>query len=152
MLPVGVFQDAPLPVVVDVATLLNLHAVQLHGSEESDYVGRLKRELTCEIWTAVMPGLAARRHGDRSVFDSGPGGTGRTFDWQLIRGDERLQSGLLAGGIGRANARSAAAMGAYAIDVGSATDERPGLKSPRKIRALFEALRPHCRQEHRQCA
>lgn len=152
MLPVGVFQDAPLPVVVDVATLLNLHAVQLHGSEESDYVGRLKRELTCEIWTAVMPGLAARRHGDRSVFDSGPGGTGRTFDWQLVRGDERLQSGLLAGGIGPANARSAAAMGAYAIDVGSATDERPGLKSPRKIRALFEALRPDCRLEHRQCA
>jgi phosphoribosylanthranilate isomerase len=59
---------------------------------------------------------------------------------------------LLAGGIGPANARAAAAVGAYAIDVGSSTDALPGVKSERKIRALFEALRPDSRQEQRLCA
>jgi indole-3-glycerol phosphate synthase/phosphoribosylanthranilate isomerase len=43
-------------------------------------------------------------------------------------------------------------LGAFAIDVGSALDERPGVKSPAKIAALFDSLRPQSRQELRQCA
>ena len=35
---------------------------------------------------------------------------------------------------------SAQCLGAYAIDVGSALDARPGEKSPEKIAALFDAL------------
>ena len=31
MLPVGVFRNAPMLVVADLAALLNLHAIQLHG-------------------------------------------------------------------------------------------------------------------------
>ena len=55
MLPVGVFRDAPLRTVSDIAHLLNLHAVQLHGEEDSAYVRKLRRELDghCEVWTAV---------------------------------------------------------------------------------------------------
>jgi indole-3-glycerol phosphate synthase/phosphoribosylanthranilate isomerase len=43
-------------------------------------------------------------------------------------------------------------LGAYAIDVGSAVDEHPGRKSPEKITALFESLRPTCREGLRACA
>jgi indole-3-glycerol phosphate synthase/phosphoribosylanthranilate isomerase len=43
-------------------------------------------------------------------------------------------------------------MGAYAIDVGSAVDRQPGSKSPEKIAALFEALRPRARERLRACA
>lgn len=156
ILPVGVFRDAPLRTVSDIATLLNLHAVQLHGREDDDYVRRLRRELRghCEVWTAI--GIGGRpsvfRTGDRTVFDSGPGGTGRAFDWRLVRNHARLPQGLLAGGIGAHNAAAAAAVGAYAIDVGSATDSMPGVKSADKIEALFEALRCDCRQGLRKCA
>jgi indole-3-glycerol phosphate synthase/phosphoribosylanthranilate isomerase len=156
MLPVGIFRDAPLGVVADIATLLNLHAVQLHGHEHDRYVRRLRRSLEgqCEVWTAVPVGRGPLefRGGDRSLFDSGPGGSGRSFDWSLIRGNARLPKALVAGGIGPANARQAAALGAYAIDVGSATDSVPGVKSPEKIGALFETLRARSRQELRQCA
>ena len=55
-------------------------------------------------------------------------------------------------GIGKAVAIGAAALGAYAIDIGSGVDSIPGVKSPGKIRALFDALRPASRQELRQCA
>ena len=154
--PAGVFQNAPLPVVADIATLLNLHAVQLHGGEDVEYVRALRRELPadCEIWTAVSVGRGppARRGGDRILFDSGSGGTGRTFDWDLVRRHPDLNSALVAGGIGPANATAAAALGAYAIDVGSALDVMPGMKSPVKIGALFETLRPACREQLRKCA
>jgi phosphoribosylanthranilate isomerase len=43
-------------------------------------------------------------------------------------------------------------LGAYAIDVGSRVESAPGVKSADKIRSLFDALRPSCRQELRACA
>jgi indole-3-glycerol phosphate synthase/phosphoribosylanthranilate isomerase len=157
MLPVGVFRGAPLRIVADLATLMNLHAVQLHGHEDVEYVRGLRRELpeTCEIWTALSVGreaLSSSRGGDRLVFDNADGGSGRAFDWSLIKGHRELPRALVAGGVGPANARAARSLGAYAIDVGSALDIRPGRKSREKIAAFFDALRPPSRQRLRQCA
>ena len=156
MLPVGVFRDTPLRLVGDIATLINLHAVQLHGREEPEYVRALRRKVpeTCEIWTALSVGCEPLRGrgGDRLVFDNGEGGSGRAFDWSLVKGHEQLPRAVIAGGLGADNARPAQRLGAYAIDVGSSVDQRPGLKSPAKIAALFEALRPVSRQRIRECA
>jgi indole-3-glycerol phosphate synthase / phosphoribosylanthranilate isomerase len=156
VLPVGVFRDAPLGVVTDVATLLNLHAVQLHGHEDVEYVRTLRRELhgSCEIWTALSVGRErlTSRGGDRLVFDNADGGTGRAFDWRLIERHTELRRAIVAGGIGLHNARAARGLEAYAIDVGSSLDEQPGRKSPEKIAAFFEMLRPGCRQPLRACA
>ena len=156
MLPVGVFRDAPLRTVADLATLMNLYAVQLHGHEGTDYVRALKRALppACEIWTALSVGdePLVSRGGDRLVFDNGDGGSGRCFDWSEIRDHPELPRALVAGGIGEHNGRGAQALGCYAIDVGSSLDLHPGKKSPEKIAALFEALRPAARERLRACA
>jgi indole-3-glycerol phosphate synthase/phosphoribosylanthranilate isomerase len=154
--PVGVFRDAPPGVVADISRMLGLHAVQLHGLEDVDYVRALRRELPadCEIWTAVSVGHEplVERGGDRLLFDNERGGSGRTFDWSLIAGHPKLESAIVAGGIGPHNARAAQQLGTYAIDVGSALDDRPGRKSPEKIAALFEALRPAAQERLRACA
>lgn len=156
MLPVGVFRDAPLGTVADIATLMNLHAVQVHGHEDIEYVRALWRELppACEIWTALSAGREplTSRGGDRLVFDNLDGGSGHTFDWTLIEDHPELPRAILAGGIGPHNAREAKALGAYAIDVGSSLDLRPGKKSPEVIAALFDALRPRSRPPVRVCA
>ncbi len=155
MLPVGVFRGAPPRIVADIATLLNLHAVQLHGHEDVEYIRSLRRELPqCEIWTALSVGREplASRGGDRLVFDNADGGSGRSFDWSLVERHPDRPRALLAGGIGSHNARSARAVGAYAIDVGSSVDLYSGRKSPEKIAELFEALRPQSRQRLRACA
>jgi indole-3-glycerol phosphate synthase/phosphoribosylanthranilate isomerase len=156
ILPVAVLRDAPLGVASDLAMLLNLHAVQLHGREDVEYVRSLRRQLhgSCEIWTAASVGRESLggRSGDRMLFDNGDGGTGKSFDWRVIGGHPVLARSILAGGIGPANARAAAAVGAYAIDVGSAVDTVPGIKSAAKIGALFEALRPPAGEQQRQCA
>jgi indole-3-glycerol phosphate synthase/phosphoribosylanthranilate isomerase len=156
MRPVGVFRDALSRMVADVATLLNLHAVQLHGREDRDYVRALRRALppACEIWTALSVGRDALegRGGDRILFDNETGGSGRCFDWSLIEDHPGLPAGIVAGGIGAHNAAAARRLGAYAIDIGSSVDERPGAKSPDKIAALFAALRPQSRGRVRECA
>lgn len=156
MTPVGVFRDAPLGTVADIATLLNLHAVQLHGHEDVEYVRALRRELppACEIWTALSVGREplVDRGGDRLVFDNADGGSGNMFDWNLVKRHAALSQAIVAGGIGPANARRALQLGAYAIDVGSAVDLRPGRKSPQRIGALFDALRPTTRERMRACA
>ena len=156
MLPVGVFRDAPPRILADVAMLMNLHAVQLHGHEDRYYIRSLRRELpeTCEIWTALSVGREplVGRGGDRLVFDNERGGSGRRFDWNSIRGHPELSQGLVAGGIGAHNARAAQSLGAHAIDVGSAVDARPGKKSPDRICDLFEVLRPEARERLRACA
>jgi len=154
---VGIFRNAPAAQVAETATMLGLSAVQLHGREDAAYVRALARRLPpeCEIWKALAVSKSQPESfdaADRLLFDSGSGGTGRTFDWSRVRRHGRLEDSLIAGGIGPANAREAAALGAYAIDAGSSLDARPGVKSPQKIRALFDALRPQCRQELRKCA
>ena len=156
ILPVGVFRDAPMEVVTNIAAVLSLHAVQLHGQEDLGYVRALRHELpeTCEIWTALSVGRhpLTSRGGDRLLFDNGDGGSGSTFDWSDVHDHPELPRALIAGGIGPHNARAASALGAYAIDVGSAVDELPGKKSAEKIAALFDALRPASRQRFRACA
>jgi indole-3-glycerol phosphate synthase/phosphoribosylanthranilate isomerase len=156
VLPVGVFRNAPVATVGDMGTALGLHAVQLHGNEDDKYVRELRATLpeSCEIWTAISAARrpSAQRSGDRLLFDNGDGGTGRTFDWDHVRGHPELANALVAGGIGPGNARAAMALGAYAIDVGSEVDTTPGVKSPDKIRSLFEALRQPCREGLRACA
>ena len=151
---VGVFRNAPLTTVANYAAGLELDAVQLHGAEDEDYVRSLRRELrgACEIWKGVSVGSEplVGRGGDRLLFDNGGGGSGRSFDWSVIEDHADLARSLVAGGIGAHNARAARGLGAYAIDVGSAVDERPGRKSPERIAALFETLRPPARE--RACA
>jgi len=154
--PVGVFRDAPLRTVGDIATLLNLRAVQLHGHESVDYVRSLRGDLpaNCEIWTALSVGREplTSRGGDRLLFDNESGGSGRSFDWALVQTHPELPRAIIAGGIGAHNARAARRLGAYAIDVGSSLDVKPGRKSLDKIAALFEALRPESRRRLRACA
>lgn len=156
ILPVGIFRDAPLAEVAEIATLLNFPAVQLHGREDASYVAALRRMLLpgTEIWTALSVGrddLLTDRGGDRILFDNGAGGSGQTFDWDAVRGHRRLAEGIVAGGIGPGNARQARALGAYALDVGSALDAAPGVKCAARISALFDALRPPARAEAMTC-
>jgi indole-3-glycerol phosphate synthase/phosphoribosylanthranilate isomerase len=156
ILPIGVFRNSPLNTIVDVAILLDLHAVQLHGSEDHEYVKELRSALpgSCEIWTAVSVGKEsfASRCGDRILLDNGHGGTGRTFDWSKVQDHPELRKAIVAGGIGPHNAAAARQLGAYAIDVGSSVDVVPGRKSSAKIGALFDALRRPSREAIVPCA
>ncbi|MCA1750056.1 MAG: N-(5'-phosphoribosyl)anthranilate isomerase [Sphingomonadales bacterium] len=153
--PVIVSRDRAMARVAGLAAEAGAH-VQLHGGEDGVYIAQLRKQLPAqaEIWAAIPVSDQvgeAREGSDRSLFDTSvggrSGGTGRSFDWSLVAGRPELADGLLAGGIGPANARRAAATGAFALDVGSSVESRPGRKDPAKVAALLEALRPADRRE-----
>ncbi len=86
--------------------MLSLAAVQLHGSEDQQYIDELRKALpeNVAVWKALSVGetLPARdlQHVDKYVFDNGQGGSGQRFDWSLLNG-QSLSNVLLAGGFRR---------------------------------------------------
>ena len=151
---VGIFRNEKVMQVASTARSLGLHAVQLHGDEDSAYIRALRSLLPdeTEIWAAAAVGrdLPEPRSGaHRTLFDTRIGGrcggTGIPFDWRRVRGRSDLPGGILAGGLCPPNAAAAGQVGAFALDVGSGVEAQPGRKDPAKVRAFFEALRPAAR-------
>jgi indole-3-glycerol phosphate synthase/phosphoribosylanthranilate isomerase len=147
---VGVFREAPNSEVARLAEACGLDAVQLHGRESDAQIRELRTALPAgtEVWAACAVNGSvppAREGADRSLFDNASPGSGETFDWSLVAGREDLPAAFLAGGIRPANAKAAAAVGAFGLDVGSGVERAPGSKDPAKVEALFAALRPQAR-------
>ena len=142
---VGVFvNEAP----ETVARLLNedlLDIAQLHGQEDECYISRL-RELTNKpliqafrVTDAASLAKAQKSPADLVLLDSGTGGTGITFDWNILEKFERPY--FLAGGLGPENAADAVRqLHPYAVDVSSGI-ETAGKKDPAKMAAFVAAAR-----------
>jgi indole-3-glycerol phosphate synthase/phosphoribosylanthranilate isomerase len=96
-----------------------------------------------------------RAGADRTLYDTAlggqSGGTGLPFDWSRVSGRSDLGGSILAGGLKPGNARAAAALGAFALDVGSGVEMSPGRKDAGKLNAFFEALRLPVRGERPAC-
>lgn len=149
---VGVFRDQGHDNIASAVDAYRLDAVQLHGGDRDLEYLRKSLPNGCEIWSVAGVGRSAEpatAGADRTLFDTSSGGraggTGKTFDWNLLAGRPDLSSAFLAGGIGPANARAAQRVGAFGIDVGSGVESVPGCKDQGKLQALFGALRPKCR-------
>ncbi len=146
LFPVGVFRNADPEDVAEIAASLGLAAVQLHGNANYATIAAVRRGFDGEVWAVSRDGAEpVCDAADRTVFDSGDGGTGTTFDWTLLDGRRDLATGFLAGGITPANAAAAARVGAYGIDVSSGVEAQPRYKDATKMNALFTALRPASR-------
>jgi indole-3-glycerol phosphate synthase/phosphoribosylanthranilate isomerase len=145
---VGVFRDHAPADVADIAKNLKLAAVQLHGSEDQDYIDSLRPLLPadCQIWKAlsVKETMPARQLNqvDRYVLDNGKGGTGQRFDWSKLAGQD-LSNVLLAGGLGADNCVEAAQLGCAGLDFNSGVEREPGIKDADKITAVFQTLRAY---------
>jgi phosphoribosylanthranilate isomerase len=86
-------------------------------------------------WRADL--VLADRHDPRR-----PGGTGRTFDWRLLRGLRFRSPLLLAGGLTPENvARAVRAVRPYGVDVSSGVEAAPGRKDPRLVRRFVRAAK-----------
>lgn len=155
VIPVGVFVNSPiadiLPLVKDGA----IRAVQLHGSEDGDYVNRLRRELdVCrgagasaqipiiqafQIASREDVRAAAESAADFILLDNGTGGTGRVFDWSLL--EEAKRPFFLAGGLTPENLASAIkTVKPYAVDISSGVESKQH-KDKNKILAAIAAVR-----------
>jgi indole-3-glycerol phosphate synthase/phosphoribosylanthranilate isomerase len=155
---VGVYRNEKPMQIAYGARALGLRAVQLHGEEDPLYIRALRNLLPeeTEIWAAASVGRDVPRPrlgADRTLFDTQvggrSGGTGIAFDWSRLEGRPDLGRSVLAGGLRPSNARAAARVGAFALDVGSGVEMAPGRKDAGRLYAFFEALRPAARGEAR---
>ena len=82
---------------------------------------------------------ALRSPADYILLDQGAGGTGETFDWDLVPPVKRPF--FLAGGLAPENLRAAIAkLHPWAVDISSSL-ETDGKKDPAKIRQLSKMLK-----------
>ncbi|CAH9051994.1 Tryptophan biosynthesis protein TrpCF [Pseudoalteromonas sp. CIP111854] len=146
---VGVFVNAQLAQVAEYAQLLKLSAVQLHGQEDEAYINALRNQLpiSCQIWKAqgISTTLPEPIKGvDKHLYDTktsnGFGGTGQSFDWQLLT-EQTASNFMLAGGLNPDNVIAAAKLGAQGLDLNSGVEQSPGKKCQKKLQAAFANIR-----------
>ena len=71
------------------------------------------------------------------------GGTGKTFNWQLLKGQKFTKPIILSGGLKASNVKEGVELiNPYAVDVSSGIEKSPGIKDPRKNREFMKALSP----------
>ncbi len=141
---VGVFVDEDIENIVRLVKDEVIYMVQLHGSEDNAYIAKLREMAevpiiqafkiidSCDAESAVLSDA------DFVLLDSGMG-TGKTFDWSLIKSINRPY--FLAGGISPENAAQAVErFSPYAVDASSSL-ETGGVKDLSKMTALARAVR-----------
>jgi phosphoribosylanthranilate isomerase len=156
---VAVLVDPDDDLVRAVCDHLRPQVLQLHGKESPARVQALRAQARTQIMKvlpiAVADDFAAAEPylgvADLIMFDAKPpraggstlpGGNGRAFDWTLLAGRRWSRPWILSGGLDPANlAEAVATSGARAVDVASGVEDRPGVKSPDKIRAFLATAR-----------
>lgn len=140
---VGVFVDEDIENIVRLVKDEVIDMVQLHGSEDNVYIAKLREMAEVPIIQAFKiidsydAGRAVLSDADFVLLDSGMG-TGKTFDWSLIKSINRPY--FLAGGISPENAAQAVErFSPYAVDASSSL-ETDGVKDLSKMTALARAV------------
>jgi phosphoribosylanthranilate isomerase len=148
----GVFVNATLDEIDDMAQLAGLAFVQLHGDEGPAFCTEVARRTGAKVIKATRVRsraelqAAAAFHTDFHLLDAHvegvPGGTGAMVDWELV-GDAHLNAPvILSGGLTPGNVAAAiAATRPFAVDVASGTELAPGVKDLQKLEAFAAAVR-----------
>lgn len=146
---VGVFVNENSNIVNRIASTAGLDLLQFNGDEQPDYFKNLNR-----------PYIKAFRIKDRKSLDeidkfdvpyvlldsygkNEYGGTGKSFDWNLIRNQiYKNKYVILSGGLNPENVGSAIEqINPYAVDVASGVEGSPGKKDHVKMKNFIEAVR-----------
>jgi phosphoribosylanthranilate isomerase len=147
----GVFVNQPLDEVCGLADGIGLSLVQLHGDEGPSFCAEVARRTGAKVIKAarVRTGADVQAmevfHIDFHMLDTHRagrwGGTGETFDWELVRLRRSDVPLILSGGLTQDNVAAAiAATQPFAVDVASGTEASPGVKDPEKLRAFAAAV------------
>ncbi|MEX2107080.1 MAG: phosphoribosylanthranilate isomerase [Solirubrobacterales bacterium] len=147
---VGVFVNPELEEVDKAVENAGLTMVQLNGEEGPQLCAEVARRTGVKVVKAIHVASAADIHGaeayrtDFHLFDrkgkGAWGGTGESFDWELLRGHRSDVPAILAGGLRADNvAEAISIVHPYAVDVASGVEAEPGRKDHAAMEAFFEA-------------
>ena len=147
---VGVFVNPTLDEVVQAAEAIGVTHVQLHGDEGPAFCRAVAERTGARVIKALRIGSGAdiraaeRYHTDLHLLDAAAGaaygGTGRTWDWELVAQRRSKIPVVLSGGLSPENvAEAVSVVRPWAVDVASGVESAPGVKDPAKVRAFIAA-------------
>jgi phosphoribosylanthranilate isomerase len=128
--------------------------LQLHGTETVAFASAMKAEFnlpiikmipiataadlaTCAAWDSIADWLIFDAKTDPGTQ---PGGTGHSFDWQILSHYSGRRPWMLAGGLTASTVADAVRIsGARAVDVSSGVERARGKKDENKIHAFIQA-------------
>ena len=154
IVPVGVFVNEHMKLIVDLFKEGIIEIAQLHGDEDENYIKNLKAK-SLEQSGSEIPIINAIEIrddvdyndkllewrdsvSDYFILDSGKG-SGKTFDWNLIdKNSEFFENSIfLAGGLNSENLASAIEeFNPFAVDLSSSV-ETDGFKDEEKIKKII---------------
>lgn len=147
----GVFVNSPLEEVVDAADRESLTLLQFHGEEGPSFCIEAARRTGAKVIKAMRVTSAADVRSaeafrtDFHLFDAYwhgiHGGTGKSFDWDLVIKRRSKVPMILAGGLTAENVAGAVDLvRPFAVDVVSGVEAEPGRKDHAKVEAFLEAV------------
>jgi phosphoribosylanthranilate isomerase len=124
--------------------------IQLHGEEGPAFCRETARRTGCRVIKAIRVRsgadvqAAATYHTDFHMFDAHraglAGGTGESFDWELVATRASQVPAILSGGLRPENVGDGiATVRPYAVDVATGVESAPGIKDHERMATFFEA-------------
>lgn len=150
IIKVGVFVDAQAKRIKHIAKLCGLNLLQFHGKEPPEFCAQFKGYKIIKAFRVKKRIDIAQILEYRLfayLFDAylktKPGGTGRRFDWRLLRPLKKIKKPIfLSGGLTKDNLQQAIqAIQPDWVDACSWLEIRPGKKDHKKIREFIQAAR-----------
>ncbi len=152
---VGVFVDKKRVEVEEIIQYCRLNYAQLHGEESPKYTERLVRHSTpCEVIKAFRVGSDTLPedfkqyvpHVKAFLLDTYEkdivGGTGKSFDWSIIKRLDLVRPFILAGGLNPENVTAALrTVKPCCVDVNSGIEASPGVKDHKLTSEFFRSVR-----------
>jgi phosphoribosylanthranilate isomerase len=147
---VGVFVNATLDEVASTVEDEQISIVQLHGDEGPAFCQEVARRTGCKVIKAMRVRSTADIQAAETfrtgyhLFDAHqpgvPGGTGASFDWELVREHHSEVPMILAGGLNAENVAAGIEIAQpYAVDVASGVEAGPGVKDHELMAAFASA-------------
>ena len=151
---VGVFVDESSSVVVAICKRLGMSYAQLHGNESPEYCRKIRKEGLSVIKVFHLDNnfdfsqlQSYQEVSDLFLFDTKTknfGGSGKHFDWNLLKKYTLDIPLFLSGGISSEDIAAIKALNIrqlIAIDVNSKVEISPGIKDLSKVKELILKMR-----------
>jgi len=144
---VGLFVNASQQEVDAVLDICPLDVLQFHGDETPDFCAAQKRRVVKALAVHETADILRIADFDCPVLLDAKappgvyGGTGKAFDWSLVKGLQHTHPLLLAGGLDANNVEQAMAVRQWhALDVSSGVEISPGIKDYVKLGRFLAAV------------
>ena len=146
---VGVFVNAREKTVKNIARECRLGMLQFHGDETPEYCRRFKGYKIIKAFRIKDKNDLEKLRGYKVfayLFDTFSrqrfGGTGKAFDWKLVKDIVLERPVFLSGGLNKRNVAGAIrAVGPHWVDVSSSVESGPGKKDRREVNRFIKMVK-----------